>query len=90
MAQALSTEDIDNAHIVNGLARARLAAERLMKRGVVVNEIQVLNYQAPLIRIENDDVVCAALPPGTLVFKRGEKIFESPFEGCRVQWRKPT
>lgn len=90
MAQTLSTQDIDNAQIVDGLARIRLAADRLMKGGVKVIMARVLVDMAPLIVIENDDVVCAALPPGTLVIKDGEKIFESPFEGCRVQWRKPS
>lgn len=90
MVQTLNDNDIDNAAIVDGLARARLAADRLMKRGIVVTEIQVRNWMAPTIRIQNDDVVCAALPPGTLVIKDGEKTFESPFEGCRVQWSKPS
>lgn len=90
MVQALSLQDIDNTHVIDGLTRARIAADRLIKRGVKVLQVRVTIEVAPLIVIENDDDVCMALPPGTLVIKGGEKIFESPFEGCRVQWRKPS
>jgi hypothetical protein len=90
MANPLINRDIDNAHVLDDMERARVVADRLIRRGVKVLEVRVQHARPPLVEIENDDVVCAALPPGTLVMRPGEKVFASAYEGCCVQWRKPA
>jgi hypothetical protein len=83
-AQQVSETSIHNAHLLDRLRAATLAAQELSRKGFVLAGVDI-GARNPVVWVEHTRA-CESLPAGALLTNPYGTVMASAIEGAQVQW----